>query len=125
MTMASGPITSWQIDGKIMEIVTDFNFGLKKHQFLSTQLCLWFHSNIYTIPLTRRAFAGKVMSLLFNILSRLIIAFLPRSKHLFSWLQSSSAVILKPKTIKSVTVSLYICHEVMGPDALNFINIEF
>ena len=70
-----------------------------------------------TIPLTRRTFVGKVMSLLFNMLSRLVIAFLPRSKHLLiSWLQSPSAVILEPKKIKSVMVSFVspsICHEVM------------
>ena len=60
-----------------------------------------------TIALTRGTFVGKVMSLLFNILSRLVIAFLPRSKRLLiSWLQSPSAVILEPKKIKSVTVSL-------------------
>ena len=72
-----------------------------------------------TIALTRRTFVSKVMSLLFNMLSRLVITFLPRSKHLLiSWLQSSSAVILEPKKIKSATVSTVspsICHEVMGP----------
>ena len=62
------------------------------------------------------------MSLLFNILSSLVIAFLPRSKHLlFSWLQSPSAVILEPKKIKAIIVSPSICHEVMGPDALIFV----
>ena len=75
-----------------------------------------------TIALTRQAFGGKVMSLLFNMLSRLVIAFLPRSKCLLiSWLQSPSAVILEPKKMKSLTVSivsLSICHEVIGPDAL-------
>ena len=75
-----------------------------------------------TIALTRRTSVGKVMSLLFNMLSKLVIAFLPRSKHLLiSWLQSPSAVILEPKKIKSVTVSIVsptICHEVMGPDAM-------
>ena len=74
------------------------------------------------IALTRRTFVGKVMCLLFNMLSRLVIAFLPRSKHLLiSWLQSPSAVIWKPKKIKYVTisiVSLSVCHEVMGPDAM-------
>ena len=74
------------------------------------------------ITLTRWTFVGKVMSLLFNMLSRLVIAFLPRSKCLLiSWLQSPSAVILKPKKIKSVTVSIVsplIYHEVMGPDAV-------
>ena len=72
-----------------------------------------------TIALTRWTFVGKVISLLFNTLSRFVIAFLPRSKHLLiSWLQSLSAVILEPKEIKSVTVSIVspsICHEVMTP----------
>ena len=75
-----------------------------------------------TIPLTRKTFVGKVMSLLFYKLSRLVITFLPRSKHLLiSWLQSPSAVILEPKNINSVTVSTVspsICHEVMEPDAM-------
>ena len=75
-----------------------------------------------TIALTRRTFVDKVMCLLLNMLSRLIIAFLPRSKHLLiSWLQSPSAVILEPKKIKSVIVSIVspsICHEVMGPEAM-------
>ena len=75
-----------------------------------------------TIALTRRTFVGKVMSLLFNMLFRLVIAFLPRSKHLLiSWLQSTSAVILEPPKIKSdnvFTVSPSISHEVMGPDAM-------
>ena len=73
-----------------------------------------------TIALTIWAFVGKVISLLFNMLSRLVIVFLPRSKCLLiSWLQSPSAVILEPKKIKSVTVSIvspFICHEVMGLD---------
>ena len=75
-----------------------------------------------TIALTRQTFVGKVMSLLFNMLSRMVIAFLPRSKGLLvSWLQSPSVVILECKKIKSVTVSAVsppICHEVMGPDAM-------
>ena len=70
-----------------------------------------------TIAMTGRTFVGKVMSLLFNMLSRLVIAFLPRSKHLLiSWLQSPSAVILEPNKIKCVTVSIVspsICLEVM------------
>ena len=74
-----------------------------------------------TIALIRRTFVGKVMSLLFNMLSRLVITFLPRSKRLLiSWLQSPSAVILEPPKIKSdavSTVSPSICHEVTGPDA--------
>ena len=72
-----------------------------------------------TIALTVQTFVDKVMSLLFNMLSRFVIAFLPRSKSLLiSWLQSPSAVILEPKKIKAVTVSIVspsICHEVMGP----------
>ena len=78
-----------------------------------------------TIALTRQTFIGKVMSLLFNRLSRLVIAFLPRRKHLLiSWVQSPSVVIVKPKKIKSVTVSIVspsIGHEVMGPDAKNLV----
>ena len=72
-----------------------------------------------TIALTRWTFVSKVTSLIFNILSRLVITFLPRSKRLLiSWLQSASAVILEPKKIKSIIVSIVspsICHEVMGP----------
>ena len=75
-----------------------------------------------TIALTRQIFVGKVMSLLFNMLSRLVIAFLPRSKRLLiSWLQSPSAVILDLPKIKSVTVSIVapsICQQVMGPDGM-------
>ena len=84
-----------------------------------------------TIALAIQHFVGKVMSLLFNMLSRLVIAFLPRSKHLLiSWLQSPSKVILEPKKIKSLTVSIVspsVCHEVMGLDAmiLVFLNVEF
>ena len=74
------------------------------------------------IALTRWTFVGKVMSLLLNMLSRLVITFLPRSKRLLiSWLQSPSAVILEPPQIKSDTVSTVspsICHEVMGQDAM-------
>ena len=73
----------------------------------------------------RQIFVGKVMSLLFNMLSRLVIAFLPRSKHLLiSWLQSPSAMILEPQNIKSLTVSIIspsICCEVMGPEMMIFI----
>ena len=75
-----------------------------------------------TVALTRRTFFDKVMSLLFNMLSRLVITFLPKSKRLLiSWLQSPSAVILEPQKIKSATVSTVspsICHEVMGPDVM-------
>ena len=75
-----------------------------------------------TIALTRWTLVGKVMSLLFNMLSRLVITFLPRSQRLLiSWLQAPSAVILEPQKIKSDTVSTVspsICHEVMGSDAM-------
>ena len=75
-----------------------------------------------TITLTRWTLVGKVMSLLLNMLSRLVITFLPRSKSLLiQWLQSPSAVILEPPKIKSATVSPSICHEVMGPDAMIFV----
>ena len=78
-----------------------------------------------TIALTRQTFVGKVMSVLLNMLSRLVITFLPKSKHLLiSWLQSPSAVILEPRKINFDTVSTVspsICHEVMGPDAMIFV----
>ena len=78
-----------------------------------------------TTALTIQTFGGKVMSLLFNMLSKLVIAFLPRKNRLvISWLQSPSLVILEPKKIKSVTISVvspYVCHEVMGPDVMIFI----
>ena len=80
-------------------------------------------TNGKAIVLTIQTFVGKVMSLLFKMLSRFVTVFLPRSKCLFiSWLQST--VTLEPKKIKSVTVSIVspsICHEVMGPDAMIFI----
>ena len=85
-----------------------------------------------TIAFNRQTFVSKIMSLLFNILSRFVIAFLPRSKHLLIlWLQSLSEVIWEPKKIKSVIVSIVspsICHEVMGSAAIIIIfslNIEF
>ena len=78
-----------------------------------------------TIALTRRTFVSKGVSLLFNMLSQLVITFLPSSKRLLiSWLQSPSAVILEPGKIKSATVSTVspsVCHEVMGPDAMIFV----
>ena len=83
-----------------------------------------------TKALTRWPFVGKVIPLLLNMLSRLVITFLSRSKHLLiSWLQSPSAVILESKKIKCVTVSIVppsVCHEMMGPDAMTcFLNVEF
>ena len=90
--------------------------------FFTVQLSHPYMTTGKTIALTRWAFVGKVMPLLFNMLSRWVITFLPRSKCLLiSWLQSPSAVILEPRKIKSATVStvsLCICHEVMGPDAM-------
>ena len=90
--------------------------------FFIVELSHPYVTTLKTIALTRWTFVGKVISLLFYILSRLVIAFLLRSKHLLiSWLQPPSAVILKPKTIKSATVptvSPSICHEVMGQDAM-------
>ena len=105
---------------------------VQKHQYLASilQCSLSFtvqlsHPYVTTgkmIALTIWIFVGKVMSLLFKPLSKLVIAFLPRSKHLLiSWLQSPSAVILEPKKIKSVTVSIVspsICHEMMELDAM-------
>ena len=95
---------------------------LEHTTFFIVQLSHPYMTTGKTIPLTRRIFVGKVMSLLFNMLSRFVIAFLPRNKHLLvSGLQSLSAVILEPPKIKSVTVSivsLSVCHEVIGPDAM-------
>ena len=90
--------------------------------FFTVQLSHPYMTTGKTIALTRQTFVGNVMSLLFNMLSRLVITFLPRSKHLLiSWLQSPSAVILELRKIKSDTVSTVypsISHEVMGPDAM-------
>ena len=140
--MASGPITSWQIDGETVQTVTDFILGGSKISYsneysrLNSFMMGWLdllqskglsrvfsnttiqninslvlsflygstltsiHDYWKTIALTRQIFVGKVMSLLFNMLSKLVIAFLPRSNHLLiSWLQSPSAVILEPKKI--------------------------
>ena len=96
--------------------------GQLSHPYITTEK---------TIALTRWTFAGKVMSLLFNMLSRLVIDFLRSNKCLLtSWLQSLSAVILEPKKIKSLTVFIVspsMCHEIMGPDAMIFVflNVEF
>ena len=104
---------------------------LQRSAFFIVQLSHPYMTTGKTIALTRWTFVGKVMSLLFNMLPRLVIIFLPRSKHLLiAWLQSPSAVILEPKKIKSVTVSIVspsICHEMMGPDAmiLDFLILSF
>ena len=99
--------------------------GLRRSVFFIVQLSHPYMTTGKTIALTRRTFVNKVTSLLFNMLSRLVLTFLPRSKRLLiSWLQSPSAVILEPRKIKSDTISTVspvspsICHEVMGPDAM-------
>ena len=95
---------------------------LRHSAFFIVQLSHPYMTTRKTIALTRQTFVDKVMSLLFNMLSTLVITFLPSSKHLsISWLKSTSAVILEPPKIKSATVSTVspsICHEVMGPDAM-------
>ena len=101
---------------------------IQKHQSFSTQPSLWSNSHVHTWPLeklylTIQTFVSKAMPLLFNMLSRCVIAFLPGSKHLLiSWLQSQSAVILEPKKRKSATTSTFspsVCHD------LSFLNAEF
>ena len=104
------------------------NTTVQKHQLFGAQLSSEFNSHMFihdhwkNHSLDQMKFFGKVMSLLFNMLSRLVITFLPRSKRLLiSWLQSPSAVILEPPKIKSDTVSTVspsICHEMMGLDAM-------
>ena len=98
---------------------------LRHLAFFIVQLSHPYMATGKTIVLTRWTFVSKVIFLLFNMLSRLVIAFLPRSKCLLiSWLQSPSAVTLEPRKIKSDTVSTVspsICHEVMGPDAMIFV----
>ena len=100
---------------------------LWRSAFFIVQLSHPYMTTGKTIALTRRTFVGKVTSLLFNMLSRLVITFLPRSKRLLiSWLQSPSAVILEPPKMKSDTVSVSpsIFHEVMGPDVITHIQIS-
>ena len=98
---------------------------LRHSAFFTVQLSHPYMTTGKTIALTRQTFVGKVMFLLLNMLSRLVITFLPRSKHfLISWLQSPSVVILEPRKIKSDTVSTVspsISHEVVGPDAMIFV----
>ena len=95
--------------------------------FFTVQLSYPYMTTGKTIALTRQTFVDKVMSLLFNMLSRLVITFLPRCKRLLiSWLPSPSTVILEPRKIKSATVSPSICHEVDGTGChdLSFLNVE-
>jgi len=118
-------LISLQVQGTLKSLLQHHNLKasiLWCPAFFIAQLSHPCVTNGKTIVLTRRTFVGKVMSLLFNMLSRLVIAFLPRSKCLLiSWLQSAPAVILERKKIKPVTVSIVspsICHEVMGLDAM-------
>ena len=113
---------SWQSKG-LSRVLS--NTTVQKHQFFLhsaffiVQLSQPYMTTGKTIALMRQTFVGKVMSLLFKMLSRLVITFLPRSKCLLiSWLQSPSAMILEPRKIKSATVSPSICHEVMELDAM-------
>ena len=127
-------LISWQPKGLARVFP---NTTVQTHQFFGAQLSLSSNSHIHTwllektIALTRHTFVGKVMSLLFNMLSGLVIAFLPRSKELLiSWLQSPSAVILEPKETKSVTVStgspsLSPWSDGTGCHDLSFLSVEF
>ena len=123
----SGPI-SFRIDWlDLLAVQRTLKSLLQHHSSIICPLAFfivrsYIRNNWKAKALTRRAFVGKVMSLLFNMLSRLVITLLPRSKRLLiSWLQSPSAVILEPKKVKFVTISIVspsICHEVVGPDAM-------
>ena len=134
---ASAPVLSKNIQGwfplGLSGLITLLSKGLSRvfssttvqnHQFFCAQPSLWSSSHICMWLLENHSFdytdlCRKVMSLLFNVLSRFVITFPPRSKRLLiSWLQSPAAVILEPKKIKSVTVFPSICYEVMGPDAM-------
>ena len=120
------------VQGTLKSLIQHHSSKASIHQssaFSTVQLSHPYMTTGKTIALTRRTFVGKVMSLLFSMLSGLVITFLPRSKHLLiSWLQSPSAVILEPRKIKSATVSTVspsICHEVMGPDAMILVLVSF
>ena len=102
--IASGPVTSWQIEGETMETVTDFIFLA----FFIVQLSQPYMTTRKTIALTRQALVGKVMSLLFHMLSRLVVTFLPKSKHLLiSWLQITICSDLEPQKL-SLTLFLHL-----------------
>ena len=119
------------VQGTLKGLLQHHSSILLRSAFFIVQLSHPYVTTGKTIALTRQKFGGKVMSLLFNMLSRLVIAFLPRSKLLLiSWLQSPSAVILEPPKIKSVTVSTVspsVCPEVHGTRChdLGFSNVEF
>ena len=129
-------LTSFRMDWLDLLAVQGTLKGLLQHHsskasillhsaFFTVQLSHPYMTTGNTIALTRGTFVGKLMSLLFNMLSRLVITFLPRSKCLlFSWLQLPAAVILEPQKVKSATVSTVspsICHEMMGPDAMTLV----
>ena len=107
------------VQGTLKSLLQHHNLkasSLQCSAFFMVQLSHPYMTTGKTIALIRQTFVGKVMSLLFNVLSRLVTAFLPRSKHLLiSWLQSPSAVILEPSKIKCVTVSIYICFPIYLP----------
>ena len=118
------------VQGTLSRVFSNTHFSskasiLRCSAFFIVQLSYPYVTTGKTIALTRQTFVGKVMSLLFSMLSRWVITFFPRSKHLLiSWLQPPSAVILKPPKIKSDTVSTVspsASHEVMGPDAMIFV----
>ena len=122
------------VQGTLKSLLQHYSSKASVHRrsaFFIVQLSHPYMTTGKTIALTRRTIVGKVMSLVFDMLSRLVITFLPKNKYLLiSWLQSPSAVILEPKKIKSATVSTFspsICHEVLGPDGhdLSFLNVEF
>ena len=132
--MASGPITSWEIDGETVETVSDFIFGgskitadgdcsheIKRRLLLGRKVMTSLDSILKSRDITLPTKVRLVKAMVYPV----VITFLPRSKHLLiSWLQSSSAVILERPKIKSDTVSTVfptICHEVMGPDAMIFV----
>ena len=124
--LGSNHLISWQSKGlwRVFSSTSQKALILWHSAFFMVQVSHPYTSTGKIIALTTQTFVDKVMSLLFNMLSRFVIAFLPRSKHLLiAWLQPQSAVILEPEKIKYVTVStffLFICHEVMGPNALIF-----
>ena len=116
------------VQGTLKSLLQHYNSKVSVLQYSAFFIVQLSHPYMTTgkiIALTIWTFVGKVMSLFFNILSRLVIAVLPRSKYLLiSWLQSPYAVILEPRKIKSVTVSIVspsVSHEVMGPDATIFV----
>ena len=116
------------VQGNLKSLLQHYNSKasiLQHSAFFIVQLSHPYMTTGKTIALTRRTFVDKVMSLVFNMLSSLVIAFFPRSKHLLiSWLQSPTAVILEPPKIKSDTVSIVfpsICHEVLRLDAIIFV----